>query len=84
MCDRIAFDFCFEVSAEGEVRIFPWNDGADEIEVSYRIAGSTIQVAPWTVGVDSQEGYLVGYQLDGYPAVLEPITMLYELVWLII
>jgi hypothetical protein len=55
MCDRIAFDFCFEVSAEGEVRIFPWNDRANEIEVSYRIAGSTIQVAPWPVGVDSQE-----------------------------
>ena len=57
MCDRIAFDFCFEVSAEGEVRIFPWNDRADEIEVSYRIAGSTIQVTPWPVGVDSQEGF---------------------------
>ena len=60
--------------------IFPRYDRADEVEVSYRIEGCTIQVAPWLVGVDTQEGYMVGYQLDGYPTVLEPLKMLYELV----
>jgi len=80
LCDRIAFDFCFEVPAEGEVRIFPRNDRDDEVAVAYRIETGTIQVNPWPFGVDSHTGYLVGYQLDGYPAMLEPVMLTYRLV----
>lgn len=80
LCDRIAFDFCFEEPAEGVVGIFPRNDGGDELEVRYHIEDGTIQVKPWPFRVDSQQGYLVGYQLDGYPAVLEPIMVPYQLV----
>lgn len=80
VCDRIAFDFCFEAPAEGEVRIVPRNDGDDEIAVRYRIAGGVIEVDPWPFGIDSHTGYLVGYQLAGYPAVLEPVLVPYTLV----
>jgi hypothetical protein len=79
LCDRIAFDFCFEAPAKGEVRIFPRNDRDDEVAVQYRIEDGTIEVAPWPFGVDSTTGYLVGYQLDGYPAVREPVMLLYRL-----
>jgi hypothetical protein len=78
LCDRIAFDFCFEVPAEGEVRIFPRNDRDDELAVGYRIEGGTIWVDPWPFGVTSHTGYLVGYQLDGYPTVLEPVMLPYH------
>ena len=79
LCDRIAFDFCFEAPAEGEVHIFPWNDRDEEVAVGYRIEGGTIQVDPWPFGVENHTGYLVGYQLEGYPAVLEPVIVLYQL-----
>ncbi len=82
LCDRIAFDFCFEVPAEGEVRIFPRNDREEEVAVRYRIEDGTIQVDPWPCKADSHAGYLVGYQLDGYPTVLEPVMMPYRLVHL--
>ena len=80
LCDRIAFDFCFEAPAEGEVRIFPRNDRDEEVAVGYRIEDGTIRVDPWPFGVDSHSGYLVGYQLEGYPAVLEPVMLPYRLV----
>ena len=79
LCDRIAFDVCFEAPAEGDVRIFPRNDRDEEIVVRYRIKGGTIEVAPWPFTVDRHQGYLVAYQLDGYPAVLEPAVLMYEL-----
>lgn len=80
LCGRIAFDFCFEAPAEGVVRIFPRNGREDEVEVSYRIEGGTIQANPWPFNVDSHVGYLVGYQLDRYPTVLEPTMVPYRLV----
>jgi uncharacterized protein DUF3891 len=82
LCDRIAFDFCFEAPAKGEVGICPRNDRNEEIMVGYRVENGTIQVDPWPFGVDSHAGYLVGYQLEGYPAALEPGLVAYELVHL--
>jgi uncharacterized protein DUF3891 len=79
LCDKIAFDFCFEAPAEGEVRIFRKIDSDDEIAVQYRVEDGTITVDPWPFKVDSHAGYLVGYQLDGYPAVLEPVVLPYQL-----
>ncbi|HEY0603137.1 MAG TPA: DUF3891 family protein [Herpetosiphonaceae bacterium] len=81
LCDRIAFDFCFEAPAEGVLRIFPRNDSQDQVEVWYGIEDGTIQVDPWPFGLDSQIGYLIGYQLDGYPTVLEPAIVPYQVVW---
>jgi hypothetical protein len=79
LCDRIAFDVCFEAPAEGEVRIFSRNDRDEEIGVRYRIEDGAILVAPWPFAVDRHIGYLVAYRLDGYPAVLEPVALTYHL-----
>ena len=80
LCDSIAFDFCFEVPAKGEIRIFPRNDRDEEVMVSYRIESGTTQVDPWPFKVESHSGYLIGYQLEGYPTVLEPVMLWYQLV----
>lgn len=77
LCDRIAFDFCFESPVTGEVSIFPRYDADAEVVVSYRIDGSTISVRPWPFGVEVATGYLIGYQQAGYPAVLEPVLLPY-------
>jgi hypothetical protein len=79
LCDRIAFDFCFEAPASGEVGIFPRNDDDAEVAVSYRVAGDTISVAPWPFGLSEASGYLVGYQRDGYPDRLEPVLLSYHI-----
>lgn len=79
LCDRIAFDFCFEAPAEGEVRIFPSNASSAEVQVHYRIAEGRVEVEPWPFAVSSHSGYLVGYQLDGYPSVLEPVVVPYRI-----
>jgi hypothetical protein len=79
LCDRIAFDMCFEAPAEGDVRIFPSNDRDDEVVVRYRTEDGRIQVAPWPFAVERHTGYLVGYQLDGYPMLLEPAMLTYHL-----
>lgn len=79
LCDRIAFDFCFEAPAEGEVRIFPHNCLDDEIVVRYHVEDGAIEVDPWPFGVDGHTGYLVAYELDGYPVVLEPFILPYTL-----
>jgi hypothetical protein len=80
LCDRIAFDFCFEAPAEGNVRIFPRNNRDAEMTVRYQVRDGTIEVNPWPFGVESHSGYLIGYQLQGYPAALEPVTVRYRLV----
>jgi hypothetical protein len=77
LCDRIAFDFCFEAPASGTVSIFPRNDAITEVAVNYQIAGDKIFVDPWPCSVAEARGYLVGYQRDGYPKVLEPVVLPY-------
>ncbi len=79
LCDDIAFAFCFEAPAQGAVRIYPHYDADEEVEVSYQVEGGTIRVDPWPFAVDSHRGYLVGYHLEGYPEVLEPVMVTYEL-----
>lgn len=83
LCDRIAFDFCFEAPASGAVVIFPRNGDETETLVSYRVAGDAIHVDPWPFGVTEANGYLVGYQQAGYPEVLEPVLLPYRVqpVW---
>jgi hypothetical protein len=66
------------VPAEGEVRIFPRNERAEEVVVGYDIKDATIRVAPWPFAVKSHVGYLVGYLLEGYQAVLEPVMVQYN------
>lgn len=79
LCDRIAFDFCFEAPVGGEVKIFPHNVSDEEVAVHYRLEGSVIEVDHWPFRVDSHAGYLVGYQLDEYPTILEPVIVSYTL-----
>lgn len=78
LCDRIAFDFCFEAPENGSVSIFPRNDDATEIPISYHSAGEDIRIDPWPFSVTAIRGYLIGYQQEGYPARLEPVLLPYH------
>jgi hypothetical protein len=79
LCDSIAFDFCFETPAQGAMYVLPRNNGGEEVEMRYWVGEGTIRVDPWPFSVEGYRGYLVGYQLEGYPEVLEPVLVTYEL-----
>jgi uncharacterized protein DUF3891 len=78
MCDRIAFDFCFEEAAEGSLEL-PARDGG-LAAVAYAIeAGGRVRLDPWPLQGDRLEGLAVGYAAAAYPALLEPVLVPYLL-----
>jgi hypothetical protein len=79
LCDRISFDFCFELPASGEVLIFPRNNKGTEVSVQYHIEQGNIRVNPWPFSVISYDGYICGYKLDGYPVQLDPAILPFHL-----
>jgi hypothetical protein len=79
LCDTISFDFCFDLPASGAVSIFPRNSEKTEVPVQYYVDEGVINVMPWPFSVDNHEGYLIAYQLDGYPARLDPFIVPFRL-----
>jgi hypothetical protein len=79
LCDKISFDFCFDVPASGAVAVYPRNAEDTEVTVEYRVEDGLISATPWPFSVDSYEGYLVAYQAEGYPELLDPVILPYTL-----
>ena len=78
LCDRIAFDFCFEEAAEGEVGIVP-ADGREPVRVTYHVDGKgAVSLDPWPLGVSRLCGLLFAYAAAEYPNVLEPCVVPFE------
>jgi hypothetical protein len=77
LCDSISFGFCFEQPMQGNVAIFPRSNSEIEIPVYYSIDQTHIHVTPWPFSADVMSGYLIGYQLEGYPARLDPVLLPY-------
>jgi hypothetical protein len=79
LLDRLSFEFCFDAPATGSISIFPRNGEKTEINVQYHVEDGEINVSPWPFSVDEHIGYLVAYQLDGYPERLDPVILPYKL-----
>jgi hypothetical protein len=79
LCDLISYSFCFELPANGEVKIFPRNNAQLEVTVNYQVDVEHISVNPWPFSTDDYKGYIVGYKLDGYPAKLDPVILPYHI-----
>jgi Protein of unknown function (DUF3891) len=79
LCDMLSFNFCFELPAEGSISVFPRNDAKDEVSIHYRVEDGNIHASPWPFSVDTYEGYIVGYKLDGYPDQLDPVILPFHL-----
>lgn len=75
LCDSISFRFCFDVPASGEISIFPRNGIDTEVTVKYHVGGGLISANPWPFSVDAYEGYILAYQLEGYPEQLDPVIL---------
>jgi hypothetical protein len=79
LCDSLSFSFCFDAPASGEIAVFPRNDEDREVTIKYRVEDGLISASPWPFAVDSYEGYLVAYKMDGYPEQLDPVILPYRL-----
>ena len=79
LTDNISFTFCFDSPGSGEVSIFPRNKEDTEVSVRYHVENSVIHVAPWPFSVNSCDGYILAYPLDGYPERLDPFILPYHL-----
>ena len=79
LCDSLSFKLCFDVPASGKISIFPRNDEDTEVAVEYHVEDGVISADPWPFTVDSYEGYLLAYKLDGYPEILDPVILTYTL-----
>jgi hypothetical protein len=79
LCDMISFDFCFEQAASKEFPVFPRNDSKDEVSIRYHVEDGNIHAAPWPFSVDTYEGYIIAYKLEGYPDKLDPVILPFHL-----
>jgi hypothetical protein len=79
LCDSLSFSLCFDVPASGEISIYPRNGEDTEVTVEYHVEDGVISTSPWPFSVDSYEGYLVAYKMDGYPEILDPVILPYTL-----
>ena len=79
LCDSLSYSFCFDAPVSGKVSIFPRNDEDAEVKVEYHVEDGVLSAEPWPFSVDRHEGYLVAYQLDGYPEQLDPVILSYVL-----
>lgn len=79
LCDKISFDFCFDVPASGAVAVYPRNAEDTEVTIEYRVEDGLISANPWPFSVDSYDGYLIACQAEGYPELLDPVILPYTL-----
>ena len=79
LLDRLSFEFCFDAPASGSISIFPRNGEDIEVNVQYHVEDGEINVTPWPFSVDEHKGYLVAYQMDGYPERLDPVILPFQL-----
>lgn len=79
LCDSLSFSLCFDMPASGEISIYPRNGQDTEIAVKYHVEDGVISAEPWPFSVNSYQGYLLAYKSDGYPEMLDPVILSYEL-----
>ncbi|MGB7875736.1 MAG: hypothetical protein WBL25_15255 [Anaerolineales bacterium] len=79
LCDSLSFSLCFDMPASGEISIYPRNGQDTEIAVKYHVENGVISAQPWPFSVNSYQGYLLAYKSDGYPEMLDPVILSYEL-----
>jgi hypothetical protein len=81
LCDMVAFDFSFEEPTERTLRVHAaFGEGADPIEVRYRLAeGGRVTVEPWPFDAPQLRGFILGYRRAGYPDDLDPVVVPYTI-----
>ena len=72
-CDSVAFHFAFGAPVEVTLPVYSQTTLMKEIVLTYTIeSNGNIIVNPWPFAVDQGAGFIIGYQVEGYPDRLEP------------
>ena len=75
-CDSVAFNFAFGNYALKTVMVYSKSGTTEKIDIHYSInSNGEINISPWPFSVDHLSGFVIGYELDGYPDKLEPVTV---------
>jgi len=77
LCDLIAFDFSFE--AEISRTHVVYQNQTASTEITYHLAKRKVILDKWPFNVPKIEGYILGYEQDGYPEKLKPIQLNFEI-----
>ena len=79
LCDAVAFDFCWGEPASRQMEVVTHYASAKSRSVRYQVEGSEIRLDPWPLAVENHTGYLVGYQLEGYPEQADGLLLPYTI-----
>lgn len=80
LCDNIAFDFSFEKMIQKPTDVHPRRDSEETVTIHHRLEDNgVIRVDPWVFSVEEYHGFIMGYELEGYPDKLEPVLMPFTL-----
>jgi hypothetical protein len=76
LCDDIAFKFCFEQPAQFTQSV--WSQGG-MLPIHVQLGdGGRVQLDPWPLAAPELRGFIIGYELSGYPDHLEPVLVEFE------
>ncbi len=75
-CDLIAFDFSFESGTSRTVSVY--QDPKTITDITYKLSQGKVTLDKWPFSVPKIEGYILGYQQDGYPENLQPVVLDFE------
>lgn len=75
-CDLIAFDFSFESDISRTVSVY--QDPDTKTDITYKLSKGKVTLDKWPFNVPKIEGYILGYQQDGYPENLQPVILDFE------
>ncbi|MCC6615565.1 MAG: DUF3891 family protein [Anaerolineae bacterium] len=79
-CDDVAFDFSMETRFHQAGSVCTRVDSADTVTIEYDLRPEgVIAVRPWPFSVESYSGFIIGYEIEGYPERLEPVLMPFTL-----
>lgn len=75
LADDIAFDFSLEEDSSGSVAVKRSKSAVDITNIAFTIHKNVITLEPWPLSVDMYEGFIIGYEKDGYPESLKPTVV---------
>lgn len=79
-CDSVSFYFCLGEPISSTVSICKRNGDTDKTEIQYTIdEQNCITISPWPLSIKSYKGYIVAYEQDKYPKLLNPKIIIYNI-----
>jgi hypothetical protein len=80
-CDNVAFHFSFEVERELSANVGMRVNDKRGTAVTYHIQPhGQIIIDPWPFAVPTISGMILGYQAEGYPDVLLPVVVPFQII----